>query len=138
MVDKKITLYELTVEAGKKVEQYRHPNLKAWIQAIDPVLEAAGANKVGADHVDHITVDDEGVNIQTAYTVRGCEQTQYMELPMAILKADNPVQAATQYRLEEALKDARYQLSVAEKTMLQWQERIDALMLEISTVQKDS
>lgn len=133
-----MNLYDLTVEAEKKVEAYRHPDLNDWKQLMDPVLKAAGHNTIGADHVDRLTLGDTVVSIQTAYTVRGCEQTEYMELPLALLKAENPVQAATQYRLEEALKDARYQLSVAEKTMLQWQERIDALMLEISTVQKAS
>ena len=112
-----MNLVDLTLEAASAVTHLRKPNLDDWLKAIDPVLEAAGEPSIGRNTIEDIKVSDLTVEICTSYSVRGCDQSTNVRLPVAILIADNPIQAATRYKLSNALTEAKSRLKTAQNAV---------------------
>jgi len=128
-----MNLYDLTVAAEQQVSTYCSANIDEWRDAIDPVLEAAGECTIGKDHVDDITVSEDEISIRTSYSVRCCEQSNDMSVPLSIVKAENPIQAANRYRVGNELEDARSRLAAAQRFVVEYSEKVASLTVELST-----
>lgn len=130
-----MTLYDLTVVAEHRVSTYKNPNISEWIAAIDPVLSAAGQPCICTDTVEDITIGETTLWIKTSYSVRGCADTNSIEIPLDIITASDPVHAARLFKVtndierftnaikssEEAIKSdtAKLQKFLAEKENLE-------------------
>lgn len=127
-----MNLYDLTVAAEQDVSTYRSADIDEWRAAIDPVLKAAGECAVGNDKVDDITLAKNELRIRTSYSVRCCAQTNDMSLPLEIVKAENPVQAATRYRVGKELVEARNRLASAQRSVTEYSEKVALLEAELA------
>ena len=126
-----MNLYDLTLAAESKVSTYRSANIDEWCAAIDPVLKADGECVVGGDKVDDISVSESTLTIRTSYSVRCCAQTNDMSIPVDILKAGNPVQAATRYRISRELAEAKSRLAATQRDLAEYTERVTSLEAEL-------
>lgn len=127
-----MNLYDLTVAAEQDVSTYRSADIDEWRAAIDPVLKAAGECAVGNDKVDDITLTKTELRIRTSYSVRCCAQTNDMSLPISIIRAENPVQAATHYRVGKELLDAKSRLAAAQRSVTEYSEKVASLEAELA------
>lgn len=112
-----MSLYDLTVSAMAEVDTYCYADIDEWRAAIDPVLKAAGMATVMGDKVEELTLDKDDLLICTSYSVRGCHNTNHMRLPLSIIKADNPIQAAYHYELSKDLAQAKQRVSHAQSEL---------------------
>ena len=128
-----MNLYDLTLDAEAKVATYRSVNIDEWIEAIDPILKAAGQCTIDRDKVDDITMSSSSLKIQTSYSVRCCAQTNDISIPMSILTADDPIRAATLYRLYNELTEAKQRMSAAQYELSKYTEKVALLEAEISS-----
>lgn len=128
-----MNLYDLTLDAEAKVATYRSVNIDEWIEAIDPILKAAGQCTIDRDKVDDITMSSSSLKIQTSYSVRCCAQTNDISIPMSILTADDPIRAATLYRLYNELTEAKQRMSAAQYELTKYTEKVALLEAEISS-----
>lgn len=129
-----MTLYDQTLVAESEVATYRSANIDDWIAVIDPVLKAAGECTIGSDKVDDVSVSADTVTINTSYSVRCCLQTNSMRIPVSILRADNPIQAATRYRLDMEIADAKNRLASAHRTVTEYSEKVVLLEAERAAI----
>lgn len=126
-----MNLYDLTLEAEQQLATYRSPDVDEWRKQIDLVLDAAGEGCLGHDHIDNLTVGDEYLHIRTSYTVRCCECNNDYSLPIFILKAENPVQAATIFSLNSEISRVESQLRVHEAGVRSNTERLAQLKTQL-------
>ena len=131
-----MSLLNLTFEAAKEVSTYRSPDLSAWRAAIDPVLIAAGLTTIGSDCVEDIEIGEDTLYIRTSYSVRCCAQTNDIRIPVFILETNNPVQAATLYRLGNELKDARSRLASAQRNVVEYSEKVAVLEASVGEIKQ--
>jgi hypothetical protein len=129
-----MNLYDLTLAAQSAVNTYRNPDIVDWIIAIDPVLTAAGQGSIGTDTVQEIEVSNHSVTIRTAYTVRGCDDTAEMTLPLTVVNAEDPLKEAHRYQLTEALAVAKHQAADAQRTLNRSTERVTELEAELAAI----
>ena len=129
-----MNLYDRTLAAESDVSTYRSANIDEWIAAIDPVLQAAGECAIGGDKVDDITVSAKTLAIRTSYSVRCCAQTNDMSLPISILEAENPIQAATRYRVGRELAEAKAHLATTQRALTEYTEKVASLEAELAAV----
>ena len=127
-----MNLYDLTVAAEQDVSTYRSADIDEWRAAIDPVLKAAGECTVGNDKVDDITLSKNELRIRTSYSVRCCAQTNDMSLPISIVRSENPVQAATHYRVGKELSEAKSRLAAAQRSVTEYSEKVASLEAELA------
>lgn len=127
-------LLALTQEAASKCSTYRHADLSDWVEAIDPVLEAAGEATIGSDRVDNIDVSGETLTIETSYSVRCCAQTHSVKIPVAILRAQDPVKAAHQYRLSQAINETQRDIDLAQRAVEQSRAKMVLLQTELAAL----
>lgn len=127
-----MNLYDLTVAAEQDVSTYRSADIEEWRAAIDPVLKAAGEHVVGKDSVDDIALTDTELRIIASYSVRCCDQTRYMRLPIYIVMAENPVRAATHYRVGKELSEAKSRLAAAQRAVTECSAKVSALEVELA------
>ena len=125
-----MNLYELTLNAESQVEIYKNPDIDEWRVAIDPVLRAVGQPTVGQDTVESICLDRSELSITTSYSVRCCDQTNYIRLPLNILKAEDPVKAANLFRLKNAIETVKLDILHAERMIYKRKETLEALSAE--------
>jgi hypothetical protein len=98
------------------------------------VLKAAGECAIGHDTVDDITVSKAMLTIRKSYSVRCCAQTDDMSLPISILKAENPIQEATRYRLSKELVEAKTSLSAAQRALTENTKKVGLLEAELAAM----
>lgn len=129
-----MSLHDLTVAAEQEFATYRDANIDEWRAAIDPVLKAAGECVIGNDKVDDIEVSAKEIRIRASYSVRCCAQTNDMRLPAFIVKSENPVQAATRYRIDKELSVAKSRLAAAQRSVIEHSEKVTSLEAELATL----
>lgn len=107
------TLLELIEEAEDLILTYRNPDISVHTAAIDRVLVGLGIGIIGRDKVESIYFMDDVVFIETSYTCRGCAQESHFDIPLSIVRSEDPIRAANLYRLEKNLKESESRLEQA-------------------------
>ena len=125
-----MNLYELTLDAELQVDTYKNPEIDEWRAAIDPILQAAGQPIVGIDSVDFINLNTIELSITTSYSVRCCDQTNTIRIPLNILKAANPIKAANLFRLNKLIAKAKSDILNAERTIETQTKTLETLAAE--------
>lgn len=128
------TLYQRTLDAALNVRTYKNADIDDWIAEIDPILKAAGECVIGRDKVESILVSDKDVSIETSYSVRCCDQSNEMSIPLHILNSDDPAKAANKFRIESELKNVMHQKSCAQKTIEACLEKEKILQSELDSM----
>lgn len=98
------TLRELWEEADDQVSRYKHPSIGEFVERIDPVLKACGVSIIGSDEVKSMGVYGNTAEINTAWSARSCPQTSTLQFPAFLLDHEDPVRAATLWRMEQRVK----------------------------------
>lgn len=133
-----MNLLSLTEDAESAVATYRNPNISAWIDVIDPVLHAAGLPCIGRDSVQSIDITEQDLTVTTAYCVRGCSDTSTISLPLFVLRAADPVKAATRHRLETARGEARQRTEAARRALALQEASLEKLNREFADFMANS
>ncbi len=127
-----MNLLEMTHEAINQVGTYLNPDLDNWKNEIDNILSALGENTIGGDKVENIGFyfwsNQEYLEIKTSYSVRCCEQSNEMHIPIYILESENPIKEARRYFLSKELEEAKHKVNLAQKEL----ERTQTKLAEIT------
>jgi hypothetical protein len=110
-------LYELTQEAISQFGTYKNPNIDEWIEEIDKVLIALKEPTISSDTIEDIYFDNDNLNIRTSYSVRCCDCSSDMSIPIEILKDENPVKKATKFYLSKELSSAQNDVVKLKKSL---------------------
>ena len=133
-----MNLYEMTLDARQKVDTYRHADIDDWVKAIDPVLQALGKAPIWRDRVDDISINSKSVTIRTSYTVRGCADSDTVNVPLAVLNADDPVKEASLCRLRDLLHEAHNEKASAERNLGYWTNEIQKFTTKLAELENNS
>ena len=101
------------MEAHTKTEKAEEVYLEAKLErdvVITSVLEAMG---LGRNGVESVIINQNIVYICYGWSCRGSFSTDDIELPLSIFEADDPIQAAKEYKA--ARDQQREQARIAEK-----------------------
>lgn len=97
-------LIEATIEV---VSNYRYPNTSEFRTVINPILKAAGVGELlEGDRIDGLDIDEDALNISFSYSRMQCEMSGDRHLPLSVLDAEDPIAAATAWRLDQAVAAA--------------------------------
>lgn len=108
-----MTLYELTEEAINQFDYYKHPNIDEWEIKIDEVLSALHEPTIRGDKLESLYFTDDTLEIRTSYSVRCCECSNDMSVPISILQDSDPVKKANQFYWSKELEKAQRNVSSA-------------------------
>lgn len=92
-----MNLYELTQKASELLCEYKNPDISEWIAAINPILLAMGESDITEfDQVTDISIYSASISIQIEANGKGFSHsdTVYIEIPLSILKAEDPIKEA--------------------------------------------
>lgn len=122
-------LRALLEQAESDIDTYRHPNIAEAQSELNRVLSAAGLGSTGEDTITGITIGREYVFITTKYSVRSCEQSDSFELPIHLVDAEDPIQAALTWSIQEDVRKANNEVAEAEAALAQAKDRRAAAVL---------
>lgn len=108
-----LTLIE---EAEYAVDTYENPDLTEFRDAINPICIALGLGSSGYDKITNIHQRSGFLHISTEYEVRCCRQTGKFEIPMDIIRAENPVLEAGLLLRKQAVENAKKKMDDAMKS----------------------
>lgn len=77
---------------------------------LDKILEALDEGQIGYDRITHTYEDGDEFVIETAYELRCCAMTGEHRIPLSVMNADDPIEAAKQYIADK--KEAERQEAV--------------------------
>lgn len=117
---------EIIEAAAQAVEQYKHPNVDEAQALLHSLLKAAGIGGIEGDKIECIDEYSGAFHITTAWTVMQCYQHETYTLPSMIVDADDPLRAATEWRLDCAVAKAEADLDSATRTLAAARERLEA------------
>jgi len=112
-----MTLYELTEEAINQFDYYKHPNIDEWVSKIDDVLSALHEPTIGGDKIESLYFTNDTLEIRTSYSVRCCECSNDMSVPLSILKDSDPIKKANQVYWSGELSKAEHAVSSAKSSL---------------------
>ena len=113
-----MNLYESTISAINQFDTYRHPNLSMWIKQIDEVLSSLHDCTIDGDKIESLYLDEEYLQIRTSYSVRCCECSNDISIPVEILQAIDPVKKAQQFYIAKEYEKAQSLLKSAESEVI--------------------
>lgn len=111
------TIRQLIDGAIEQIDTYRHPDTSGAEDKLNEIIVAAGLGNISHDRLAYLDIQDGKVCIRTEYSVRGCENSDYYEFPEAILDADDPIRAATEWGLKKKLGCAQQERDEARRLL---------------------
>lgn len=108
------SLLDLLHKAASDLAIYRDPDVDEVKDRLSEVLEAAALSGIRRDQLVSLSLTDKTLEIETAWTVRGCENTSSYSLPMPIIEAKDPLAAAKLWAADKALNGAKTAVAQAE------------------------
>lgn len=130
-VQQKITenssLEEIIHDAINQVYTFKHPDLEIFRKRINPISESAGLGSTGSDSITSICWYGEYLTIDTEYYTMNCHQTDNIRIPNSILKANDPIEAAKEYRKNEELKKAYSEIKGCEYALEKSKDRLNKI-----------
>lgn len=111
--------------------------LHQWIDAIDPVLAAVGQFKIGSDDIDCLYLTKDWLHITTEFYTRGCVQRNDINVPVFVLKAEDPIREATIYVLQKKLSGAKWELSIARDRVAAYTDRVANLEKDLEALMQN-
>jgi hypothetical protein len=81
-------------DAEYGVDTYKNPDLRGFREVINPICIALGLGSPGEDKITSIYQRYGFLHISTEYEVRCCVQTGNFDIPLDIIRSENPVVAA--------------------------------------------
>lgn len=130
-VQQKITenssLEEIIHDAINQVDTFRHPDLEIFRKRINLICESAGLSSTCGDTITRISWYKEYLEIDTEYYTRNCHQTDNIKIPNSILKANDPIETAKEYRKNEELKKAYSEIQGCEYALEKSKDRLNKI-----------
>lgn len=120
-------IYDFTLETIKLFEDDNRHDMIEWIEAINPILKAAGKPYLDFDYeITHLKIASDFESLYISYTFysKGCECDGDVILPIRILKEDDPIKAANIFNLERILSKNNYELKRLNETMKEVEKNI--------------
>lgn len=110
-------IYDLTMISISKFNTYKNPNLEEWIKKIDEILSALGECTIHNDKIENLYTDDKFLYISTSYSIRCCDCTNDMKVPLIVLEAENPLRKANEVHLYEKYLEAKDKVNKLQKEL---------------------
>jgi hypothetical protein len=125
-----MTLRELLEKAEHDISTYKHPNITEVKQRLDELLLASGQGSIEHDTIEELTVDEDGVTIETSWFACGHRDTGTLFLPPSVIDAEDPIKAAKIFGLDEKIEKITRDLSDAESKVTMYSARLTKLNAE--------
>ena len=120
---------DLIMRARHDLHIYQHPNLEQFRRELDRILDALGESTIGHDHITSIDEQHGELVISTEYSLRCCAMTEQHKIPLEIINAADPIQAARQLLLDRALHELQ-------ETRRRYQQELDGMAERRETLQR--
>ena len=127
-----MTLYEKFQKAQSDVRLYKNPDIRDFQSELDNVLEAAGLETTFGDKIEYIDSDNENIYIGTSYSVRCCDQTNTITVPLFLIEAPDPLKAAFEYKRKQKITSLKNAIDQTEKEIKKSQEFLDGCKQELA------
>lgn len=118
------SLLDLLHKAASDLAIYRDPDVDEVKDRLSEVLEGAALSGIRRDQLVSLSLTDKTLEIETAWTVRGCENTSSYSLPMSIIEAKDPLAAAKLWAADKALNEAKTAVAQAEARLAHAKETL--------------
>jgi hypothetical protein len=103
-------LRELLEKAERDINTYRAPRIEEAHTWLHNILVAAGLPGINHNSLDHFYIGDEEVFVTSSWSVRSCADSDTYRFPIFIIDAEDPIQAARKWGLEEKLAETQIAL----------------------------
>lgn len=105
-------LQDLIDEAQHQLSTYRNPNVDEVSEQLSEILKILGDGKGTLEHdrIESIQEKHGNLVINTSYSLRGCVNSEEYEIPMEIIRADDPCAAAANWVKKQALNESEADL----------------------------
>lgn len=110
-------LYELTEDAISQFNYYKQPDIDEWQKQIDNILSILNQSIIGGDKLEALYFTNDTLEIRTSYSIRCCECSNDMSVPISILKDCDPVKKANQFYWSKELDKAQHDVSSAKSAL---------------------
>lgn len=117
-------------QASKDLETYKSPNLGDIQDKLNDLLSEADIGCIAGDRLDSIDVYDDEIVIQTSYSVRGCHDNSTYTLPMSIIEAEDPFNAAKLYGWDKRINHAKALRDHSKREMERYEAQYEKLLKE--------
>lgn len=128
------SLRQLLDEAAEAIELYRHPDLDEMRNRLDVVLSAAGEGRLGKDEIVYIreclSSGGNYFEIETKWSIRGCEQRTEFKIPSSIVDSDDPLASAELWFYQRRLSEAKEEVEKCEKALEKARNRMASIQKE--------
>src|ERR1700693_1608057 len=114
-MSQQLTLRTLVDAAMQQIETYKHPDIGDAKERLNGVLVAAGLGDITKDYIESLNEYNGILYIETSWSARGCPNNSSYELPVSVIDAANPVEAAKAWGLDQRIISARNRLDSAER-----------------------
>lgn len=104
------TLRTMIDDAQRQLSTYRHPNVSDVSERLSAILQILSRGSLEYDRVDSISEEDGNLVIGTTYSLRGCTNNGEYEIPIEIIDADDPLDAARRWVKQQALNETEQSL----------------------------
>ncbi len=88
-------------------------------------MKAAGKGGIQHDRIDKMFIRLERLIVKTTFSVRSCEQTVDYEIPMSVIEADDPIEAARTWGKESRISAAKQSVREAERNLARAQKQLE-------------
>ncbi len=129
-----MNIFELTVKAEVEFSINLTDGLRQWTAAIDPVLSAAGLCRIGSDEIECLYLTEDWLHITTEFFGQGCCSLNAINIPLYILKANDPIREATIYRVQQKLLEAKKELATSQTRVRVCTKRVAELEKELEAL----
>ena len=129
------SLRKLLEEASEKLEIYKDPDVHDAKEKLSEILKSAGMGDISYDHLVSLHLYEDVLAINTEYSVRGCDDERYIEIPASIIDDEDPVKAAKIWSIKRKINGLELAISAAKKTIEYKNKELDETKKELAALE---
>lgn len=132
-----MTLRTLIDEAQHQLCTYRNPNIATAKEKLTELLKILDLGSLEHDEITSIDEEDDVLVISTAYSIRCCAMTGEYKIPLSIIDAADPVQAAYRWLKEQELTERVENLRSCRDVLVSAQAQVKSLPARIVELEQE-
>lgn len=121
-------------QAAADIDRFKHPDIDEAQQRLHELIKAAGLGGIDRDTISSLDIDSTTIRLTTEWSARGCMNSSDYELPVSILDATDPVQAAAVWGADRKIQEAQNKVKEAERNLGYAQEQLAKAQAHRSTL----
>jgi len=123
-------LLELIENAQYQIKKYKSPDVSEVQDRLDEILKAGSLGGISWDKLESLDIYNDNLHINTSYEVRCCAQTGHFEIPMFVIKADNPIAEIKAWARKQKVDTAKLEVERAEVKLKKVKEILEKILNE--------